>query len=59
MMVFDGINPRSVAVMDNLSVHHVQEVLDLFHLAGILVLFLTPYSPDLNPMEEASSYVKS
>lgn len=59
MMVFGGINPRSVAVMDNLSVHHVQEGLDLFHQAGILVLFLPPYSPDLNPMEEAFSYVKS
>ena len=59
MMVFDGINPRSVAILDNLSVHHVQEVLDLFHQAGILILFLPPYSPDLNPIEEAFSYVKS
>ncbi len=33
--------------MDNLSVHHVSEILDLFHLAGILVLFLPPHSPDL------------
>ena len=55
MMVYDG----SVAVMDNLSVHHAQEVLDLFHQAGVMVLFLPPYSPDLNPIEEAFSYVKS
>ena len=59
MMPFDGINPRSIAVMDNLSVHHVTEILDLFHEAMILVLFLPPYSPDLNPMEEVFSYVKS
>ena len=59
MMAFNGTNPRSIAMMDNLSVHHVREVLDLFHQAGILVLFLPPYSPDLNPMEEAFSYVKS
>ena len=26
--------------------------------AGILVLFLPPYSPDLNPLEEAVSYIK-
>ena len=56
VMVFDGINPRSVAI---LSVHHVQEVLDLFHQTGILILFFTPYRPDFNPIEEAFSYVKS
>ena len=55
MMVFDGINPRSVAVMDNLSVHHVQEVLDLFRQAGILVVFHPPYSPDLNPWKKHSA----
>ena len=59
MMPFDGINPRSIAIMDNFSVHHVSEVLDLFHQARILVLFLPPYSPDLNPIEEAFSFVKS
>ncbi len=58
MKPFDGINPTSIAVMDNLSVHHVQEITDLFQQAGILLLFLPPYSPDLNPMEEAFSYVK-
>lgn len=59
MMPFDGISPRSIAKMDNLSVHHVSEVLHVFHQARILVLFLPPYSPDLNPIEEAFSYVKS
>ena len=52
MMPFNGTNPRSIVVMDNLSVHHVSEVLALFRTAGILVLFLPPYSPDLNPIEE-------
>ena len=46
-------------IMENLSVHHVREVLDLFHQAGVLVMFLPPYNPDLNPMEEAFSYIKS
>ena len=59
MMPFNGTNVRSIAIVDNLSVHHVKEVLNLFHQAGILVLFLPPYSPDLNPMEEAFSYIKS
>ena len=52
MRTFDGINPASIAVIDNLSVHHVQEITDLFQQAGILLFFLPPYSPDLNPMEE-------
>ena len=31
----------------------------LFREAGIVVIFLPPYSPDLNPIEFAFSYVKS
>ena len=59
MMTFNESNPRSVAVMDNLSVHHVREVVEHFRQAGVVVLFLPAYSPDLNPMEEAFSFVKS
>ena len=35
--------------------HHIPEVYDLL---GILALFLPPYSPDLNPCEEAFSFFK-
>lgn len=59
MMPFDGINSRSIAVMDNLSVHHVRVIVELFTNANILVQFLPPYSPDLNPIEETFSYIKS
>ena len=58
MMPFNGTNPHSVLVMDNCSVHHVEEVKELLKQAGIVVLFLPPYSPDLNPLEEAFSYFK-
>ena len=58
MMPFDGNNQCSIVIMDNLSVHHVQEIIDLFNYCGIIVLFLPPYSPDLNPIEECFSYVK-
>ena len=47
MLPFDGENPRSIVVMDNCSIHHVQPVLDAFNQAGIVVLFLPPYSPEL------------
>ena len=44
--------------MDSCSVHHVNEVREVLRQAGILALFLPPYSPDLNPLEEAFSYIK-
>lgn len=59
LMPFNGTNPNSVLIMDNCSIHHIVEVKDLLHQAGILVLFLPPYSPDLNPIEEAFNYVKA
>ena len=59
MQQFNGTNPRSVVVMDNLSLHHTDEVLGLFDQAGIPMFFLPPYSPDLNPAEECFSYVKA
>lgn len=59
MMPFNGTNPHSIIIMDNCSVHHIHEVKDLLQQTGILALYLPPYSPDLNPIEEAFSYVKS
>ena len=58
MNPFDGSSPKSIVVMDNCSIHHVQEVANLFQSTGILVMFLPPYSPDYNPVEEAFSFVK-
>ena len=58
MRPFDGSSPMSIALMDNCSIHHTQELADLFLRAGILLIFLPPYSPDLNPIELAFGYVK-
>ena len=55
MHPFNGTNAKSIAIMDNLSVHRTTEVVDLFRQAGIMLM----YSPDLNPAEEAFSYVKN
>ena len=60
MNPFDGSSSQSIAVMDNpCAVHHVPIVQDLFTYAGILLLWLPPYSSDLNPIEEAFSSVKA
>lgn len=58
MLPFDGVNPCSILIIDNCSVHHTDEVNSLLEESGILVLYLPPYSPDFNPIEEAFSYVK-
>lgn len=50
--------PGSILIMDNCSIHHVDEVQEILHRAGILVIYLPPYSPDLNPAEEMFSFVK-
>lgn len=53
---FNGINPLSVVFMDNALIHHVENVTDLIeNQSGARLLFLPPYSPDLNPIEEVSS----
>ena len=59
LMPFNCINPRSVVIMDNASIHHVEEVINLIEVhAGARILFLPPYSPDLNPAEGIFSQVK-
>ena len=58
MLPFDGVNPTSIVVMDNCSIHHVAEVRSMLEDAGILLMYLPPYSPDMNPIEEAFGYVK-
>lgn len=45
---FNWLNSRSVIILDNASIHHIQEVRDLIETqAGSKLLFLPPYSPDL------------
>ncbi len=48
-----------IVVMDNLSVHKSKRIEQLIEEAGATLLFLPPYSPDFNPIEEAFSKVKS
>ena len=55
---FDGRNPHSVVVLDNASIHKVQEVIELFSFLGVIIKFLPAYSPDLNPIEEVFAEAK-
>ncbi len=47
-----------VVVLDNLSSHKRKRTRELIESAGAQLLFLPPYSPDLNPIELVFSKVK-
>ena len=53
---FNGVNPRSVVIMDNITIHHVDQAIDLVERqAGAKLCFLPLYSHDLNPLLEGMS----
>jgi transposase len=52
------LRPGDVVVMDNLSSHKVKGVCERIEAAGAELLYLPPYSPDLNPIEKAWSKLK-
>ncbi len=47
-----------IVIMDNLSSHKVQGVHETIEAVGARILFLPPYSPDLNPIETVFSKFK-
>ena len=48
-----------IVVMDNLSSHKGSKVRNLIEAAGAQLRYLPPYSPDLNPIENAFSKLKA
>src|SRR5262249_60675792 len=50
--------PGPVVVMDNLSAHNVAGVRERIEAAGARLVYLPPYSPDFNPIEQVWSKVK-
>jgi transposase len=51
--------PKSVLVMDNASFHHTDRIKQMCSDAGVKLVYLPPYSPDLNPIEEFFSELKA
>ena len=52
------VRPGDVVVMDNLSSHKVRGVRERIEAAGAQLLYLPPYSPDLNAIEKAWAKLK-
>ena len=54
-----ALKPGDIIVMDNLSSHKVTGVRERIEARGAKLLYLPPYSPDLNPIEQAFSKLKA
>jgi transposase len=52
------LEPGHVVILDNLAAHKVPGVRELIEHRGAQLLYLPPYSPDFNPIEQAWSKLK-
>jgi transposase len=52
------LKPGDIVVMDNLGSHKGAIIRQIIRAAGARLIFLPPYSPDLNPIEQAFSKIK-
>lgn len=53
------LKPGDIVIMDNLPAHKVEGVRQMIEKAGARLLYLPPYSPDLNPIEMAFAKLKT
>ena len=52
------LSPKNTVILDNLGSHKSQAVRQAIRKTGARLLFLPPYSPDLNPIEQAFAKLK-
>jgi transposase len=57
-LLLPALRPGEIVIMNNLSSHKSSRIIDKIHSAGVEVLFLPPYSPDLNPIEQIFAKIK-
>ncbi len=48
----------AVILMDNASIHHIDDVENLFNFWGMEYIYTSPYSPDYNPIEYYFGWIK-
>lgn len=53
------LEPGDVVIMDNLPAHRVKGVREAIEAASATLLFLPPYSPDFNPIEQLFAKLKA
>ncbi len=57
-MLAPRLRHRQIVVVDNLGAHKSERARELIEERGCQLLYLPPYSPDFNPIEEAFSKIK-
>lgn len=58
-MLIPSLKPGDVVIWDNATFHKSNQLANAFKQAGIGLLFLPPYSPDLNPIEQYWATLKA
>ncbi len=58
-MLAPTLRPGDIVVMDNLPAHKGTETRGMIEAAGATLLYLPPYSPDFNPIENAFAKLKA
>ena len=58
-MLVPTLSPGDIVIMDNLGSHKSPAVGKAIREAGAKLLFLPPYSPDLNPIEQVFAKLKT
>ena len=58
-MLAPVLRPDDVVIMDNLPAHKVAGVRQAIEAPGAILIYLPPYSPDLNPIENAFAKLKA
>jgi transposase len=58
-MLIPDLKPGDVVIWDNATFHRSAKLAEALKLAGIDLLFLPAYSPDLNPIEQFWAWLKA
>jgi len=58
-MLAPALRPGHLVIMDNLAAHKVVGVRQAIEACGATLLYLPPYSPDLNPIEQVFAKLKT
>lgn len=58
-MLAPALRPGNLVIMDNLAAHKVAGVRNAIEACGATLLYLPPYSPDFNPIENAFAKLKA
>ncbi len=58
-MLAPTLSPGDIVVMDNLPAHKIKGAREAIEKVGAKLMFLPPYSPDFNPIEQAFAKLKA